>query len=244
MKKSTMVDRSTTPDGNNISLFQHDGNYSIRVGAVELMSTRQNNSERELGQVACQHHKSHKAQPNILVGGLGFGYTLASVLEQVGPKAQVTVAELLPCIVAWNQDNSLPLAHKSLADSRVTVVNKDVRDLLGHGDNKYDVIILDIDNGPAPLTAKTNESLYTRAGLEILKASLKQSGTLAIWSADNNRLFMQRMKKTGLTVNDIQVRAHKGKGSVYTVFLGRNLPFRRPNKPSTPSRGKKNHGYR
>jgi hypothetical protein len=94
VKKWTLVDKTLTPDGKTISLHEHDGSYTIRVDNAELMSTRQHASEERLATLACAHVKGIR-RARVLIGGLGFGFTLQAALSAVAADATVVVAEIL-----------------------------------------------------------------------------------------------------------------------------------------------------
>ena len=103
MKKWTTVDRALAPDGKTISLEEHDGSYAIRVDGIPLMSTRQHASEEKLAELACAH-VSGIPGARILIGGLGFGFTLKAALASLAPDATVVMAEILGAVIAWNRN--------------------------------------------------------------------------------------------------------------------------------------------
>jgi spermidine synthase len=98
LKKWTAVDRALTPDGRTISLHEHDGSYAIRVDGAELMSTRQHASEEKIAELACAHLNG-KRGARVLIGGLGFGFTLKAALQSVASDATVIVAEILAAVI-------------------------------------------------------------------------------------------------------------------------------------------------
>ena len=127
MKKWTSVDTALMPDGKTISLNEHNGSYSVRVDGINLMSTRRHSSEEKLAELACaQATDIHSAR--VLIGGLGFGYTLKAALSALAADATVVMAEILAAVVAWNRNPSFNLAADAMADPRVTVLQKDVAD--------------------------------------------------------------------------------------------------------------------
>lgn len=201
-----------------ISLYSHDGDYSIRINDQELMSTRQSHSEQVLAEVVCNEFKGRDV--HILIGGLGFGFTLKSVLENITDRSTVVIAELMACVIAWNQNPELPLAKELLADPRCTVVQGDVGEVIGAHGKKYDAIILDVDNGPEAITTESNNSLYTKQGLRLIKGSLNPGGVLGIWSVTGNKAFETLMKQIGFRVATQTAKARPGKGAVHTLFLG------------------------
>ncbi len=220
MKKTTLIDKATAPDGGVLSLYEQDGHYTIRVGSSDLMSTRRFASEQALARIGCSDIPS--ATPaNVLIGGLGFGYTLREVLALVGQKARVTVAELIPKVVEWNANQAFPLAHEALKDSRVSVVQNDVFTVLQNNPATYDRILLDTDNGPAALSTESNGRLYTNAGLRVVKRALRPGGWVVVWSASEDPAFVRRLSQEGFEVEVCKARAHATSGSIHTLFLGR-----------------------
>ena len=94
-------------DGGTLSLHKRGEEFTLRVHDTELMSSGAHESEDALAHLACAK-LAHVAQPVILIGGLGMGFTLAAALKEVGPAAKIIVAELIPGVVEWNRG---PLAH-------------------------------------------------------------------------------------------------------------------------------------
>jgi spermidine synthase len=220
VKKWITVDQTTSPDGRTISLHEHDGDYTIRADGATLMSTRKHASEEKLGELACQHVKE-KRRARILIGGLGFGYTLRAVLAAVPGDAGVVVAELVPAVIAWNRLPSLKLAADAMADRRVTIIQGDAGDVIRKERGGFDSIILDVDNGPAELSTAGNSRLYDYAGLQITRAALRPGGCLAVWSAAPDPAFAKLMTRAGFTVDVQRCRAHSTSGGRHTLFLGR-----------------------
>ena len=93
MKPTILLDSATTPDGKPLTLHSHDGAYMIRVGGVELMSTRQHHSEERLAEAVCERIRPQARGTRLLIGGLGLGFTLRAALGQLGPDARVVVAD-------------------------------------------------------------------------------------------------------------------------------------------------------
>lgn len=221
MKKTILLDQATTPDGRPMTLHEHDGVFMIRVDGVELMSTRQHHSEEKLAELACAHVRTRASGATVLIGGLGLGFTLRAALENLGPGATVVVVELMPAVIRWNQTPDYKLGADAMADSRVEVVTGDVVDVLKTSRGRFDAIILDVDNGASGLTAATNSRLYSTAGLAMTRAALKPDGCLAIWSAEADPAFVQRMGQGGFAVTVERARTHPTGGSWNSLFIGR-----------------------
>jgi spermidine synthase len=155
----------------------------------------------------------------VLIGGLGMGFTLAAALRSVPTSAKVTVAELIPAVVEWNQGALGECAGNPLQDGRSEVYLGDVADPITNNSGAFDAILLDVDNGPEGLTQTENQWLYSAAGLNKTYRALRAEGTLAVWSAGPDPLFLTRLKKAGFHAAAHSVRARPGKGSHHTIFL-------------------------
>ncbi len=211
MKKRVLKEQAKTPKDGVIALYEHDGSYSIRVNGYDLMSTRKHASEDSLATLGCKPF-SQKKGVRVLIGGLGFGFTLRTALAILGDDAEIVVAEIIPEVVSWNR--TYPLAGDSLADRRVQVVEKDVAEVIRDNPSQFDVILLDVDNGPFGLSVDSNEKLYHPAGLSQTKAALRPGGCLGIWSAQADPKFAARMEEAGFAVTSERVQSQ-------TIFLGR-----------------------
>jgi spermidine synthase len=223
----TLLGTAQIPNnGGELKLSQRDQEFSIRLSGIrgELMNSRLFNSEQKLAELGCAHLKTTE-NAKVLVGGLGMGYTLASTLSALPASATVTVAELIPEVIEWNRGPLGNCAGQPLSDPRSRVHCGDVVQLLADSQNRYDAILLDVDNGPEGLTHNDNNWLYSQHGLESICAALRPEGMLAVWSAGADSLFVIRLKKARFKVSVETVRARPGKGSRHTIFLAQK-PWR------------------
>jgi spermidine synthase len=220
VKTWNLIEQALTPEGKALSLHEHDGSYYIRLDGQPLMSTRKHTSEEKLAQVACAHAKGMRAA-RVLIGGLGFGFTLRAALAVLAADATVVVAELLAAVIDWNRNPALPLASDAIADPRVTVVQRDVGEAIRAARREFDSIMLDVDNGPAALSATRNRRLYELAGLQQMRAAVRPGGCVAFWSAGPDAAFADRMARAGFTVDVQGSRARGHSGAKHTIFLGR-----------------------
>ena len=220
MKRWICLETALMPDGQIISLNEHDGSYSVRINGAELMSTRRHASEEKLAELACAHAAEIRGA-RVLIGGLGFGFTLKAALSSLRGDAAVVVAEIQAAVIAWNRNPSLPLASDALADARVTVLREDVREVIGKNPGGFDSIILDVDNGPAALSTEGNRRLYDLEGLHMARGALRPKGCLAVWSAGPDAAFGKLLARAGFRVEVQRCRAHAKSGGWHTVFLGR-----------------------
>ena len=118
MKPSVTLAQTTTSDGATLSLRMHDGHYHMRIGGHGLMSTTATSSEARLAELACEKLVK-QGRKHVLIGGLGFGFTLRRVLELVTTDVKVEVAELLPQVVAWNREHLQSVNGGLVDDPRV-----------------------------------------------------------------------------------------------------------------------------
>jgi spermidine synthase len=220
MKPNRKISETTTPDGGRLILYEHDGNYCIRLNGQELMNSTVAASELLLGELATKR-AINLASPCILIGGLGLGFTLKSVLKQVGPQAMVEVAELIPEIVSWNRDFLSHLNGELLDDARVKVLAEDVQEVIARGGREqFDAMALDIDNGPAAMVRSQNARLYSRSGLQGIAAALKPGGRAAFWSARADPSFAKQLAKVGLKVEEVPAKLHaNARRCSYTIYV-------------------------
>ncbi|MGD7651565.1 MAG: spermine synthase [Verrucomicrobiales bacterium] len=220
MKPTTTLATHTTDDGSKLVLQSHDGHHYLRIDGVQLMSTTASSSEQQMAEIACQ---LVPAKPRVLIGGLGFGFTLRRTLELTPPDATVVVAELLPEIISWNREFLTEINGTLLDDPRVTIHQGDVCDLLARasGPDRFHAIMLDVDNSPDPLVQKGNARLYNRRGLEQAKAALHPHGRVVYWSANQDRAFARALERTFAHTQSIPAKAYpKAKRFTHTLFVG------------------------
>ena len=204
-----------------LQLYQSGELFSIKIpGRGDLMNSRVHGSEKALADLACE--KLHgNANPRLLIGGLGMGFTLAAALKVIGPAAEAVVAELVPEVVTWNRTLIGGPAGDPLADQRSRVFVGDVADLIRQEPAGFDAILMDVDNGPEALVRRENNWLYSTAGLKATRAALRPRGVLAVWSASPDRPFSKRLRQASFDVREHIVRPHRaGKGPRHHIWIG------------------------
>ncbi len=218
MKVTTTLASSHTPDGEPLILLEHDGNHFMKVGGVPLMSTTAPSSEQQMADLACL---DMPPKPRVLIGGLGFGFTLRRVLELCPPDAIVDVAELLQVVVDWNREFLTGVNGLLVDDPRVRIHIRDVAGLIDRaGETRYDAILLDVDNSPDPLVQKGNARLYDTGGIKRAKAALRPGGRVVYWSANQDKSFARSLEKVFKNVECIGAKAYpKAKRFTHTLFV-------------------------
>lgn len=203
-----------------LSFYRHDGAYAIRIGGVDLMTTRRFHSEEQLAELVCRPLRDRR-RPRVLIGGLGLGFTLKAALRTLPADASVLVVEIVAEVIEWNRNPEYPLASEALADPRVELRHGDVADVMRESRNEFDAIILDVDNGAEALTTGGNARLYRTAGVRIAAAAIRPGGRLAYWSANDDPRFAKLLRREGLAVESVRVRAHATSGGKHTLLLAR-----------------------
>ena len=214
-----LLDTASVPGGEgSLRLMQRGSEFSIRLDRTELMNSRLSGSEEALAATACDRIRSRKAA-RVLIGGLGMGFTLRAALASLGPDARVTVAELVPAVIAWAHGPMSDVFGNSLADSRVRLREADVGELIRSSASAFDAILLDVDNGPDGLTRKANDGLYALAGLSAARRALRTGGVLAIWSARPDPKFTARLRKANFVVEELKVPAGRSRGGKHVIWI-------------------------
>ena len=217
MKPFERLGEARTPNGTVIAFYRHDGSYLIRADGVELMSTRRHLSEDRLAEVACAP-LAEVPRVRVLIGGLGLGFTLRTALRLLRADAEVVVAELLAEVIAWNADPRYGLSVEAMNDPRVRMVHDNVTAVLEENPRGFDAIMLDTDNGPDGMLISDNAPLYSARGVASTVAALREGGSIVYWSVGEDRKFVATLRKAGLAVSTIHVRAHATAGPMHTLY--------------------------
>ncbi len=168
-----------------------------------LMSSYVTSSERALAEEALARHTD--SDLSVLVGGLGLGYTANEVLKSARVR-RVEVVEFLPAVVGFLRDGLVPLSRELLADPRLVVREGDVYEQLrGLAQERWDVVLIDVDHSPQEHLGTTNESFYSESGLERAKQHLSPGGILAVWSYAESSPFVDALRSTFSIVESVPV---------------------------------------
>lgn len=215
-----LIDTAHVPEG-DLELYRKDDVFMIRANGLELMNGLGHQSEVAFGEMAVKI--SGKADPNILLGGLGLGYTLAATARELGGSGHVTVAELSPAVISWF-DRYVAASVLPQRPPNVTIVAADIGEMVqAETGPLYDVIALDVDNGPEALVSPRNAQLYGPTGLYKLGARLTSGGVILLWSAFESPDFVAMAQGQGFSVT-CKTLASVGRADLfhYAYCLRRN----------------------
>ena len=166
---------ATATDGDRLRLLRRGDEFSIRLGGGnELMNSRLGHSEEALARLALTRLSGRPA-PQVLIGGLGMGFTLRAAQAAAPPDARLVVAEIVPELVGWAGQHMASVFGDCLADPRVRVETRDVGAMIREATGQFDAILLDVDNGPDGLTRPGNQALYHENGLGAARRALAPS---------------------------------------------------------------------
>jgi len=201
------VDTARVPGAEvELRLMRRGTEFSMMLGPNELMNSRLSGSEEALATLACKRLEAVKG-PHLLIGGLGMGFTLRAALAVLGAEARITVAELVPAVIAWARGPMAGIFGDSLSDPRANIREADVADVIGARASAFDAVLLDVDNGPEGLIRKANDALYDPQGLKAIRRALRPGGILAVWSSGPHPAFTKRLRDAGFDVNEVNLRA-------------------------------------
>ncbi|GLW15991.1 spermidine synthase [Streptomyces sp. NBRC 13847] len=175
--------------------------YEIIANGCFLMDTSDGRSERLLVDAALAALPPGRPRPAVLIGGLGVGFSLARAAGR--PRwGRIVVVEREEAVIDWHRTGPLSaVSAEALADPRTEILHTDLVAHLrtGAGQNTYDALCLDIDNGPDWTVTEDNGSLYSPAGLAACRDRLTPGGVLAVWSAQPSPAFEEALRNAGFT---------------------------------------------
>jgi spermidine synthase len=203
-----------------VVLARHDDVLELVVDGVFAMDTTHTASEQALASLALARLRGRGLR--VLIGGLGLGFTTATVLAdpRVG---QVDVVELHPALVEWVRQGLVPPAKGLLEDPRLRMQVGDVLDVvpaLPRGG--LDALLLDVDNGPGFLTHPSNTAVYSPPFLAAASRSLARGGVLGVWSADPAAELAVALERACGECEEVLLDATRdGRTFTYAVYLAR-----------------------
>ncbi len=202
------LEHRTTPLGDLMlrrrRLLQLGGReiYEVKLGEHFLMSSLFHEAEMQMAKLALAELDGGSI--DVVVGGLGLGYTAASVLED--PRVDsLVVVEFLEAVIDWHRQRKVPLAEILMEESRCRLVHADFfalsRDVTTSFDPEdplrvHDAILVDIDHTPTHVLHPSNQRFYRNEGLQEVTHHLRPGGVFALWSdGDPDDAFLRRLER-------------------------------------------------
>lgn len=185
MTEYVEIAREQSPRGQVVLRARHESDggppvLELRVNGVFVVDTQETSSERQLATVALD---AVDRAARVLVAGLGLGHTAHAVLDD-GRVEHLVVVEVEEALVRWMRDGTVPHGPSYLADARLTVVTADIQSAVAEAAaDSYDLVLLDVDNGPAHLVHVDNAAVYGIEFLGAVAGMLRHGGAVVVWSA-------------------------------------------------------------
>ncbi|MGL5808772.1 MAG: spermidine synthase [Nocardioides sp.] len=195
----------------------------LRANGIFVMDSQETSTERALATTALERSGRPR---DVLVAGLGLGYTLATVLADRRVR-RCTVVEIEPALVRWFRDGTVPHGPALMADDRVTVEITDIADsVAAAAPASRDLVLLDVDNGPGYLVHEDNAGLYDRPFLRALRHLLRPGGILTVWSAAEAPALEASLASVFTTVETqrlpVRLRGRTDEADAYWLYLAFN----------------------
>ena len=206
-----------TPDG-RLELRRRRNDWLMMIDGRVLMNSFSRSSEEQLAKLGLER-LGERQTPRILVSGLGMGFTLRALLDAAPPTSQVVVAELNPVVVEWCRGPLGPATGEAVADPRVRVEVVDVADLIARAPaGGFDLILLDLFEGPNAATQAADDPFYGPAALARTRRALAPGGVFGVWSEDADAAFARRFASSGFSVTKHSLRSGQSR---HVVYIGR-----------------------
>ena len=194
----------------------------LRVNGAFVMDTHETSSEIEL---AAQALAASGEPCRVVVGGLGLGFTLQRVLADHRVET-VAVVEIEDTLIRWMRDGTVPHGPALLADQRVTIINADIAMAIAEARSTYDLVLLDVDNGPEYLVHADNEEIYESHFLRQCAEILSPAGVLVIWSASPAPSLLAAMREVfGAAEEQTHDVLLQDRPETYFLYLARRDPI-------------------
>lgn len=192
-----VIDRDPTPLGEltleRVETPAGEIGYQISIDRRYLMGSHGCHSERGMAPMAHERLRREARDLHVLVGGLGAGHTLRAALDLPGV-TRVVVAEIGVKVAEWNRRYFAPFNGNAVDDARVTIRVADLADVLAGSPGGFDLLLLDVDNGPGWLAAEGNARLYEPWGVRACLDALRPGGVAAVWSPTRNPVFFETFR--------------------------------------------------
>jgi spermidine synthase len=202
--------------------------FEVKLGDEYLMSSLFTESERQLASLGLS---CLEGELDVVIGGLGLGYTAAEALKNT-MVSRLLVIDLFQAVIDWHCDGLIPMGDVLTNDARCELRQGDFFELtrtgfdVTDGERKFDAVLLDIDHSPEHFLDNNSQCFYTPEGLEAVRTQLKPGGKFALWSNDTaDENFTRRLKTAfgSATAHNIEFpNPYTNSISVNSVYVAKN----------------------
>jgi spermidine synthase len=211
-----LIEQINTENG-EVILRHGSAGYEIIVDGQFLMSSASGNSSAALVELGLVEliGRNHL---QVLIAGLGLGFSLKAALAN-STVVEATVVELEAQIIDWHRRNMISGTGHLLTDPRTQVIRQNFLQFSNECKTKFDLIALDIDNGPDWLSHEMNLPLYSESYLQRLAKMLKMESVLTIWSAAVASQLKQNLAQFFRNVTEVEVMDQNGEGKQIPAYI-------------------------
>ncbi|WP_236538364.1 spermidine synthase family protein [Spiractinospora alimapuensis] len=221
IEQPEVLDRAHGVSGGELVLRRVGPAYEIISNGVFLMDTRDGRSERALVQRALDELPAHQRGVRVLIAGLGAGFSVRAALDD--PRvSRVLVVEWEPRIIGWHSGPLAAVTDRALDDSRCRVECANIVDWIGaavRSGDEYDVLCMDVDNGPEWTVVDGNQRLYEAEAMDQLLRIMAPTGVVSFWSAAPTPRFETTLRSRFGTVRREETEVARGEPDV--VYIAR-----------------------
>lgn len=214
-----IIDRQITKCGEIQLQRRGKGVYEIIYNGIFLMASYNDYSAKILARAAIKSLLPKIDGYQILVGGLGMGFTLQEVLT-CQLVSRVFVIEIEKIIIDWNRCHFSDLNGGAIEDPRTVLIHSDLYDFLYQTKENFEAVLIDVDNGPNWLALEKNRRLYSERTLRKIKRILSRHGILATWSAQEDRVYREKLNKIFSRTEEIRVKGTVPKEGESLIYVG------------------------
>jgi len=200
---------------------RENGVYEIIYNGVFLMASYNNHSEKILARTAIQNLPPKIGGYQILVGGLGMGFTVQEVLT-CPAVSRVYVIEIEKAIIDWNRRYFSGLNGNVIQDPRIVLIQCDLFEFLYQTQARFDAVLIDVDNGPNWLALEKNKRLYSERTLRRINRCLKPNGILVTWSAQEAIGYGKKLNNVFHRTSEVRVKERVPKEGESLIYMAMN----------------------
>lgn len=203
-----------------MALYEHDGDYHIKLNGQTILNSKASGSEAAFADVMTGFYAPYH-KPRVLVDGVGLGFVLKRVYENLNVQSKVEMTESVKELLDWNREHLKGLNGKLLSDARLKIHTKSLVEIIGKAPPEhYDAVLIDVNHSPASLLGRSNTELLTRQGINLLMCALKAGGRVGFWSAGPDKDLEKMLRKAGHEVFSVSAKSYEqAKKASHTIYV-------------------------
>jgi len=218
-----IIDRQLTRWGEIQLQRRGEAVYEVIYNGVFLIASYNGPSEKTLAKIALECLTPKVGGHRILIGGLGMGFTLQEVLT-FPSVSRAVVVEIEEAIIDWNRTFLFNLNGGALNDPRTVLVHADLYPFFYETRERFDAVLMDVDNGPNWLVLERNKRIYGKKTLRKIREILTPDGILATWSAQRDERYLRQMGSVFPQTEETSVEETVPKKGEPFIYMGRVAP--------------------